>query len=120
MKNQIIVAAVLVFATVSWAAPSSKTEQAKLLKEAKITMQQAEHTALQKEPGKIQSKELEKENGILIYSFDVQTKSGIHEVNVNAVTGAVVEDSVESASAEAKEKQQDKASSQTMKPPRSH
>lgn len=78
-------------------------------KEAKITMQQAEKTALDKEPGKIKSKELEREKGKLIYSFDIATKSGVHEVNVNAMNGDVVEDSVESASAEAKEAQQDRA-----------
>ncbi len=48
-----------------------------LSKEAKISMQQAEKTALAKEPGTIKSKELEKENGKVIYSFDIRTKTGI-------------------------------------------
>jgi hypothetical protein len=40
----------------------------------------------------VQSEELERENGRLIYSFDMKTdgKSGIDEVNVNALNGAIV------------------------------
>ena len=100
----------LLLGTAAWAVPGSKKQddQAALRKEAEISMQQAEKTALAKEAGTIKSKELEKENGKLIYSFDIRTKSGIHEVNVDAVTGEIVEDSVESKAAEAKEKQQDR------------
>jgi uncharacterized membrane protein YkoI len=82
-------------------------DQAALRKEAKISMQQAEKTALVMEPGTIKSKELERENGKLIYSFDIRTKSGIREVNVDAISGNVLEDWVETKAAEAKEKQQD-------------
>ncbi|GAC1438183.1 MAG: hypothetical protein NVS9B5_33530 [Terriglobales bacterium] len=71
-------------------------------------MAEAQKTALAKEPGKIKSKELEKENGKLIFSFDIKTKSGIHEVHVDAISGAVVADTTEDAAAEAKEKRQDK------------
>jgi len=83
------------------------TSKADLQKQAKITMAQAEKIALDKEPGIVKEKELEREKGRVIYSFDVQAKDGIHEVNVDAITGEVVEDTVESAAAEAKEKQQD-------------
>ncbi|MDP9162180.1 MAG: PepSY domain-containing protein [Acidobacteriota bacterium] len=71
-------------------------------------MAEAQKIALTKEPGKLKSKELEKEKGKLIYSFDIKTKSGVHEVNVDSVSGEIVEDKVESAAAEEKEKQQDK------------
>ena len=70
-------------------------------------MHQAQKTALAKEPGTIKSKELEKENGKLIYSFDILAKADIHEVQVDAITGQVVQDIVESKADEAKEKQQD-------------
>ncbi len=69
----------------------------------KITMEQAKATALQKESGTIKSSELEKEHGRWIYSFDVATSDGVHEVNVDANTGKVVEDSKETAAQEAKE-----------------
>ena len=93
---------------VAWAGGESKASQAALSKEAKITMEEAQKTALAKEPGKIKSKELEREKGRLIYSFDIKTADGIHEVNIDAMTGEVVEDTVESAAAEAKEKAADK------------
>jgi uncharacterized membrane protein YkoI len=90
-----------------WAA-EKKESQAALKKEAKITLAQAEKTALSKEAGKIQQKELEREKGRLIYSFDIRMKDGVHEVNVDATTGEIVEDTVESPADEAKEKAADK------------
>ena len=99
----------LVLACGAWGStPSNEGQVAKLDNEAKITMAEAQKIALAKEPGKLKSKELEKENGKLIYSFDIKTRSGVHEVNVDAVSGEIVEDKVESAADEAKEKQQDK------------
>jgi uncharacterized membrane protein YkoI len=91
----------------AWAT-GKKESQAILQKEAKITPERAQKTALAKEPGKIQEKELEREKGRLIYSFDIKMKDGIHEVNVDAITGEIVEDTVEDPSAEAKEKAADK------------
>ena len=100
----------------AWAGGESKSSQAALSKEAKITMEQAQKTALAKEAGKIQSKEIEREKGRLIYSFDIKTADGIHEVNIDAMTGEVVEDTVESAAAEAKEKAADKKQKKNEKP----
>ena len=73
----------------------------------KLNMEQAQKIALEKEPGKIESKELEKEQGKLIYSFDIRTATGLHEVIVDAMTGNVIADKVETPADEAKEKQQD-------------
>jgi len=56
----------------------------------------------------VKSGEREREKGKLIYSFDVQTPNGIHEVNVDAYSGQVLEDSIESPADEAKEKAQEK------------
>ena len=92
------------------AAPRKET-QAQLRKEAKITMAQARATALKEVPnGRIRSSELERENGNLIYSFDIKLagKSGIEEVQVNAVTGAVVSHQHETSKMEAKEKKEGK------------
>jgi DNA-binding protein YbaB len=99
----------------AWAGGESKSSQAALSKEAKITMEQAQKTALAKEAGKIQSKEIEREKGRLIYSFDIKTADGIHEVNIDALTGEVVEDTVESAAAEAREKAADKKQKKSEK-----
>jgi uncharacterized membrane protein YkoI len=71
--------------------------------QVKISRAAAEKIAVAREPGTIKEGELEKEHGKMIYSFDIQTSSGVHEVNVDAVTGKVVEDSVETVADEAKE-----------------
>src|SRR5436190_23828073 len=64
--------------------------QAQLQKEAKITMKQARATALKSARGTIKSEELEREHGKLIYSFDISAKSGVTEVNVDAISGKVI------------------------------
>lgn len=83
------------------------TSQAALRKEATIAERVARKTALAAVPGgKVQSHELERENGKLIYSYDIKVagKPGIEEVNVDAMTGDVVAHEHEDAKAEAKEK----------------
>ena len=83
------------------------TSQAALRKEAKIAEADARKTALAAVPGgKVQSHELEREKGKLIYSYDIKVagKSGIEEVNVDAMTGEIVAHEHENAKAEAKEK----------------
>ena len=86
------------------AAQKTKPEtQAQLMKEAKISKLAATRTALKQVPrGKVQSSEIERENGKLIYSFDIKVagKSGIEEVNVDAMTGAVVAHEHESPKSE--------------------
>ena len=108
MRMAILAGILLALTLQAWAGGQSKTSQAALSKEAKISMEQAQRTALAKEAGKIQSKEIEREKGKLIYSFDIKMADGIHEVNIDAMTGEVLEDTVESAAAEAKEKAADK------------
>ena len=81
--------------------------QAALRREAKITEADARKTALAAVPGgRVQSHELEREKGTLIYSYDIKLagKSGIEEVNVDAITGAIVAHEHEDAKAEAKER----------------
>jgi len=87
-------------ATVTEAAPG-------LLKRAGITPDAATATAQAKFPkGKIESAEIEEENGKLLYSFDIETpgKSGIDEVNVDAHTGKVLGVAHETPRQQAKEK----------------
>jgi ATP-dependent phosphoenolpyruvate carboxykinase len=78
-------------------------------KAKRITIEQARKTALAAENGKIKSEELEKEKGKQIYSFDIEMPNGVHEVNIDAMTGKVVEDSIENAVDEAKEAAEDAA-----------
>src|ERR1700680_2959878 len=117
MTKSTLIAILLALLTLpAWAGGQSKSNQAALSKEAKVTMEQAQKTALAKEAGKIKSKELEREKGRLIYSFDIKTADGIHEVQVDAITGEIVDDTVESAAAEAKEKAADKKQKKSEKP----
>ncbi len=84
-----------------------KEEKPGLLKQAKITPDAAEATAMTQVPGgKVAAREIETEKGVLVYSFDVKEtgKEGYQEVTVDATTGAVVSTMHESAKTEAKEK----------------
>jgi uncharacterized membrane protein YkoI len=77
--------------------------QASLQKEAKISEATARATALKEVPnGVVKSSELEREGGKLIYSYDITVpgKTGIDEVNVNAVDGSVVAKQHETPKAE--------------------
>lgn len=120
MKSRIaasIVVATLGLAPFALAAGTTKTvkkttvveSQADLQREAKITMEKAREIALTKvKGGKIESGEIEREDGKLIYSFDIKTsKPGITEVNVNAMTGKIVDVHTENAAKEAAEKKQE-------------
>jgi uncharacterized membrane protein YkoI len=80
--------------------------QAALTRQAKVSKAVATRTALAKvRGGKVQSSEIERENGKLIYSFDIKVagKSGIEEINVDALTGAVIAHEHENPAAEKKE-----------------
>ena len=77
--------------------------QAELQKEAKMTMADARTMALREVPGaKVQAGEIEREGGKLIYSFDMKVphKSGIDEVNIDAMTGKLVSKQHETPKAE--------------------
>jgi len=74
----------------------------------KITMAAAQKIALERDAGTVKSGEREKEKGKLIYSFDIQMPDGIHEVNVDAYSGEILEDHIESPAQEAREKAQEK------------
>ena len=103
----------------STAKPASKTSTAKrrsvmkkaerqaaLQREAKIPEATARATALAQVPnGTVKSSELEREHGKLIYSYDISVpgKTGIEEINVNAIDGSVVAREHETPKMEKKE-----------------
>jgi uncharacterized membrane protein YkoI len=92
--------------------------QAALQKEAKISEATARATALGEVPnGVVKSSELEREKGKLIYSFDITVpgKTGIDEVNVNAIDGSVVAKQHESPKTEKKEAAQEAKEKKTTK-----
>jgi uncharacterized membrane protein YkoI len=85
------------------------SKQARLEREAKITMEQAREIALKRAPGTVESGELEREHKQLVYSFDIRNAGGtIDEVQVSAITGEVVRVEHETKKQEAAEKRQEK------------
>jgi uncharacterized membrane protein YkoI len=92
--------------------------QADLQKAAKIAEADARATALKQVPnGTVKSEELERENGKLIYSYDITVpgKSGVDEVNINAIDGSVVAKSHETAKSEKKEAKAEAKEKKTTK-----
>jgi uncharacterized membrane protein YkoI len=94
--------------------PAKESDEKKLQAEAKISETDARKTALAAVAGgKLEKHELEREDGKLIYSYDIKVagKSGVEEVHVDAMTGKIIKREHESPSKEAKE-----AASEKKKP----
>ena len=82
--------------------------EAKLAKQAKISKERAQEIALKRAPGTVESAELEREHGKLVYSFDIRNAKGtIDEVQVSAITGKVVRVEHENKQQEAGEKRKE-------------
>lgn len=102
MKKILIAVSVLFVLTVA-AVGSTK------MKKATVTAKQARATALAKAPGKIESEELEREEGKLVWSFDIRTSAKtITEVWVDANSGKIVKTELETPADEAREKTHEK------------
>ncbi len=100
----ILVGIVVVTSTTTLAQEKEEKTNAKLEKQAKITLEAAKATALAKVPGTVEDGELEKEHGKLVYSFDIRNEKGtISEVWIDAKTGKLIKVEEENAAAEATE-----------------
>jgi uncharacterized membrane protein YkoI len=90
-----------------------EASQSQLMAQAKVSKDDAQKTALAKVPnGTVKEGELEMEKGKLIWSFGftIPDSKNIKEVNVDAMTGAVVGDvETETPESEAKEVDEDAA-----------
>lgn len=108
MKIKLLLAAVI-FSTAAILVPvaSAKKEskEAKLVRDAKITMAEARRTALARIPGNIEMAKLEREKGKLWFEFEIhKTGNGAEaEIHINAVTGEVGEIKEQGGSGSAKE-----------------
>ncbi len=77
--------------TVAGAALAGESKAPPNAADAKISQDQAEKIALAKVPGDVKEAELEKENGRLVWSFDIaQAGSGVMDVEIDAQTGEVL------------------------------
>jgi uncharacterized membrane protein YkoI len=83
--------------------------EARLARQAKITKEQAQEIALKRAPGTVESGELEREHGKLVYSFDIRNSKGtIDEVQVSAINGKIVRVEHENKKQEEAEKRKEK------------
>lgn len=98
MKSLVCSCAVALLALSGAASAATAAEAAK----ARIDMPHARTIALHTYPGKIVKEELEKERGGsgLRYSFDVKTNGKTREIGVDAVTGRLLENSIEGPNAD--------------------
>lgn len=93
-------------------------DQEALKAKAKINHKEAVSTALASVPnGKIKSSEIENEGGKLIWSFDLTTPNtkNTTEVNVDAMTGKIVNTEIETPKKMKAEEAVDKAEAAKMK-----
>jgi peptidase YpeB-like protein len=94
------------------------SDQEKLAREAKITKEQAQEIALKRAPGTVESAELEREHGKLVYSFDIRNSKGtIDEVQVSAITGKIVRVEHENKKQEEAEKKKEAKKKKNQKGP---
>jgi uncharacterized membrane protein YkoI len=101
------------------AAASKHETQKSLRAEAKIKEADARKTALAEVPnGKVTAHELEREEGKLIYSYDIKVAGtpGVEEVHVDAITGQMVKHEHEDPKTEAKEKKAEAKEKSAKKP----
>ena len=111
MKIKTIICSALAIGLFVGCASEHHEDQAKLQAEAKVSKADAQSIALGRVPnGTIKEGELEKENGKLIWSFDIATPDSkdITEVNVDAISGQVVGVDKETPEKEEKESKKEK------------
>ena len=109
IKNIITMTAVVGFCLSTL---SAKDDQDALKAKAKISQEVATATALASVPnGKIKSSEIENEDNQLVWSFDIATpkSNNITEIMVDAKTGKVVSNKVETPKDQKAEAAADKA-----------
>lgn len=105
MNKTLIVALLASVLIIGIGAVSAANAQAK-----KIGMTKARAIALKRAAGgRVQSAELEREKGKLVYSFDIRTRKGaIREVWVDAYTGKILSVKTESSREERYERENEK------------
>jgi uncharacterized membrane protein YkoI len=92
---------------------------AQLRAAAKVPEKTARASAQAQVPkGTIRKHELERENGKLVYTYDIATKgkAGIDEVQIDAITGAVVSTTHETPAMEKVEVKTARKEARTVKP----
>ena len=111
----------LTFAAARSGAAQSGSASPSLASQARISKDSAQRLALGRVPGgKVESGELEREHGKLVYSFDIKVagRSGIEEVQIDAVSGALVSSVHETPEMEAAEAAADRRAAAAKQKPK--
>ncbi|MFD1020684.1 PepSY domain-containing protein [Thalassobacillus hwangdonensis] len=72
-------------------ASSDNQNQSQLIEEAKLSESEAEKVATDKVSGEVVATEVEKDDGTIVYEFDIRTETGVTEVEVDGNTGKVLD-----------------------------
>ena len=94
--------AIAAFLLSASAGPAIAKADPSLKAQAKLSQADAQVIALRARPGTVKACEIEKEKGGsgLRYSFDIVSNDKAYEVGVDAMSGAVLENQLESANAD--------------------
>ena len=93
-----LLAVFLVSASIAWGQEQAVKSHADLAREARYTIGQARKIALRQCPGEVESENLKKENGTLLYLFVIRDEYEIFvDVRVDAITGRILYDEKEKA-----------------------
>lgn len=96
LKSSSAIIFILLWSTLAFSAHPPKS---------RISMERAQKIATDAQAGTIESKELEHEHGKWVYSFDIRgSDQMIHELQVDAKSGVIVSQKIETPSQEAAEK----------------
>jgi uncharacterized membrane protein YkoI len=98
----VLAISMLVLSTSAWG-DDKEGKVADLVKDAKVTVEQAIKTAVEKVPGTVVEAELEKKHGKTVWEVEVFGADGkVTEVHIDAATGTVIDTEAK------KEKHEDK------------
>jgi uncharacterized membrane protein YkoI len=100
--TSVLAISMLVLSTSAWG-DDKEGKVADLVKDAKVTVEQAIKTAVEKVPGTVVEAELEKKHGKTVWEVEVFGADGkVTEVHIDAATGTVIDTEAK------KEKHEDK------------
>lgn len=92
MKSHVLTAILATGLVAGFAAPAWSGKHGDLLKDAKIPIDQAIKTALEKVPGSAVEAELEKKHGKAVWEVEIVGADGkVTEVHIDAATGEVID-----------------------------
>lgn len=89
LKSALAVLSTLALAAASTLYAFADSAQS-LSRQAKVSLQEAEDTALKEVPGRTKRIEMEWDDGVLIYQFEICTAKKKMEVRINAASGSVM------------------------------